>query len=144
MDRLKQAADEQRRRRDAAPDTSGLGEVTSRTATTKTYRDTGEDGTVTSVMVTRGGTVLRVTGVCLDCVTGAADCDRCPPADEQPPDDEPPAGGQPQPAPVAPRPPAAPAAAEHPEPADTHLSGTTAPQLDPLDSIRTDRWSKSL
>jgi hypothetical protein len=137
------------------PDTSGLGEMTRRTDTVKTFRRVDPDGTVTSALVSRDGTGLSVTGVCLDCVVAAVDCNRCPSAlkamtdgssavghdGPQPnpwkPDDEPPADGLPVPTPVAPRPPAAPAAAEHP-----HPSGT-APQLDPnLAAIAAARWSK--
>jgi hypothetical protein len=161
MDRLKQAADELTAARTARPDVSGLGEMTTRTDTVKTFRRVDGGGTVTGTLLFRGGTGLSVRGVCLDCVVGAADCDRCPSAPKamtdgssavghdgpQPnpwkPDDEPPADGQPQPAPVAPRPPAAPAAAEHPQPAGTHPSGT-ATQSDPLAAIAAARWSKSL
>jgi hypothetical protein len=146
--------------RTARPDVSGLGEMTTRTDTVKTFRRVDGDGTVTGTLLFRGGTGLSVRGVCLDCVVGAADCDRCQAAPKamkdgssavghdgpQPnpwkPDDEPPADGLPVPAPVAPRPPAAPAAAEHPQPAVTHPSGTT-PQLDPnLAAIAAARWSK--
>ena len=145
VDRLRQAADELKAARAARPDTSGLGEMTSRTATTKTFRHQDADGTVTGTLVLRGGSGLRVVGACLDCAVAAADCDRCQamPQPEQgnpwqPPDDEPPADEQPQPVPSAPLPPAAPAVVEQPQ------QPPAAPRLDPLDSIRADRWSKSL
>jgi hypothetical protein len=161
---MRARVDELTAARTARPDVSGLGEMTARTDTAKTFRREDGDGTVTGTLLFRGGSGLSVVGVCLDCVVGAADCDRCQAAPkamkdgssavghegprhnpwqpEQPPDDEPPADGQPQPVPAGPRPPAAPAAAEHPQPAGTHPSGT-APQLDPnLAAIAAARWSK--
>lgn len=144
------------------PDEAELGALVDRDPHHKLFvRPSGDvEGSTVSTLLMRGprGDVsgLRLVGVCMAAVTGG-DCgqpfcgDCRPPAapDEQPdpgnpwapPDDEPPADGQPQPVPVAPRPPAAPAAAEHPEPAGTHPSGT-ATQPDHLAAIAAARWSK--
>ncbi|WP_371575226.1 hypothetical protein [Streptomyces sp. NBC_01314] len=129
---VRRAADQRRSARAAMPDTSGLGVLTSRTSTVKTYRNEQPDGTVTGTMVMRGGTALSVVGVCLGCIVGVTEC--CTPVPEQP--DDPPADEQPQPVPAAPRPPVAPTAAAAPDPAPE--------RPDPLASIRADRWSKSL
>jgi hypothetical protein len=152
---MRARVDEMTAARTARPDVSGLGEMTTRTDTAKTFRRVDGGGTVTGTLLFRDGSGLSVLGCCMDCVVGAADCDRCQAApkamtdgpsavghDEQPsgpnpwaPDDEPP-GGAPVPATPSPRPPAAPAAAV------THPSGTT-PQLDPnLVAIAAARWSK--
>jgi hypothetical protein len=77
MDRLKQAADERRAVRDAMPDVTAFGQLVRKDAWTKTFRRVDEDGQPVGTLVMRGGSVLSVAGVCLDCVTGAVDCAAC-------------------------------------------------------------------